>query len=153
MESARQGNRKFFYEDFENTEFFSQGSEIYRRTGDQEFKIFTLEAIDNPLAREPFICWLREHDHFVIMLLDWAIKRNILVFDRNDNKILYQVHNPKDLKQDGLASWVNIYVDHGEPEMDCFLAKSSNFYCEMIRYHDAQVMREIYPDRNDPRDF
>lgn len=148
-----ENKRQYFYEDFENTEFFSQGVDLYRRTSAGPLKIFTVDSQDNPENRDAFICWVRDHENYAVILIDWAIKRNILVFDRNDNKVLYQLHDPKDVFASRPNSWVNIYTKHQELDNECFVAVSVDRYHEFIRYRDGKVLKSVDPRGNDPRDF
>lgn len=145
--------RKVFYEDFNSTEFFHRGFDLYRRTADGEFKFFSVRPEDNPQEREAFICWVREHNQYAVILLTWSIKRNILVFDKEQNKLLYQLHDPQNVFASRPNSWVDIFSEHDAEEKDCFLAKSVDKYMELIRYHDGKVMRAIGNTSNDPRDF
>lgn len=145
--------RKYFYEDFENTEFFHRGFDIYRRTVEGEFKFFSVKPEDNPKEREAFICWVREHKQYAVILLTWSIKRNILVFDKEENKFLYQLHDPQNVFSSRPNCWINVFSEHDMEEKDCFMAKSVDKYIELIRYHDGKVMRSIGNTSNDPRDF
>lgn len=147
--------RKYFYEDFDDTEFYSVGMDLYRRTEHGDVKFFSVDPKDSEKDEDrAYICWVREHENYAVILITWSIRGNVFVYDKAANKLLYRLHDPKNVFSDRPNSWIAIHTGpHQDIDEGCFAAISVDKYYEVIRLSDGEVIKAVDRRSNDPRDF
>ena len=140
-----------FYYRNENIEYIAEGNSLFRKIGNEKKHLLDILPEDNPRNSIPDVCYLVEYKNFVVMLIDWSIRRNVLCFDKNTDELIWQLDDPKDVFKTRKNCWVRAYEVPEDPGE--VMVNSVDGYRAAFDIATGKKTWEYDRKSGDPRDF
>lgn len=139
-----------FYYRREHQDFVFQGSNLVRKMNGKEVFLFDFAGDYN---KKPGFRVLEvlPYRQFFVILLSWALNRNLICIDGNSNSILWRIPPVKQVGVGDDNVWCDLIIKEEQP--DVVYCLSMKGYTAAFKIETGEMISERFSRKPDPRDF